>query len=139
MAKTVTVTGATGHIGKKISELLLAQGIKVRAVARHAERLQDLVGKGAEAFAADMNDPVALQNSFSHADAVFAMIPPNIASEDVRGFMNKIADNIVTAAYRAQVTHLVALSSVGANRTERVGPVLGLHDYERKLSDLTKT
>ena len=56
MSHLVTITGATGNIGKVLAERLLARGVKVRAVARQAERLAPLVAKGAEARAGSLED-----------------------------------------------------------------------------------
>ena len=42
MANTYAITGATGNIGHKITEKLLAEGHNVRAIARTAEKLQSI-------------------------------------------------------------------------------------------------
>src|SRR5437763_10071157 len=70
------VTGATGHTGHIVATQLLANGEKVRAIGRSAERLQSIVGKGAEPFVADLTDKQALSKAFAGARGVYAMIPP---------------------------------------------------------------
>jgi NADP-dependent 3-hydroxy acid dehydrogenase YdfG len=50
MPHLVTITGATSNIGKALADRLLQSGVKLRAVARHAERLFPLTAKGAEAL-----------------------------------------------------------------------------------------
>ena len=74
------ITGATGNTGSVIAEKLLAEGKKVRVVGRDPKRLERFTEKGAESFAADATDGVALTKAFTGAKAVYAMIPPNIAS-----------------------------------------------------------
>src|SRR5436190_373271 len=91
----VTITGATGHIGRRAAEILLEKGVGVRAVARTLDKLKSL--KGAEPFAADLADTSAVERAFTGAKAVFAMIPPEIKSTNVRAFQNKIADSLITA------------------------------------------
>lgn len=130
----VTITGATGHIGRKAAEILLGKGLKVRAVARTAHKLASLTG--AEAFAADLYDPASTERALSGAKAVFAMIPPNAAAPDVRADQNKIADSFIKAIPSAKVTHVVALSSIGAHQGTQMGPVNGLYDWEQKLKKL---
>lgn len=46
MPHLVTVTGATGNIGKALAERLLQSGVKIRAVARNAEKLVPLTAPG---------------------------------------------------------------------------------------------
>jgi hypothetical protein len=44
-----------------------------------------------------------------------------------------MARAIVRALRDQRVSHLVALSSIGADRDRGVGPVAGLHEFEQKL------
>lgn len=132
----VAITGATGHIGGEAARLLLTKGRAVRVVARNAEKLNELKAKGAEPFAADLGDTAAVERAFSGVRAVFAMIPPNVAAPDVRADQNRIADSLIRAIRAAKVTHVVALSSLGAHRGTQMGPVNGLHDWEEKLKTL---
>jgi uncharacterized protein YbjT (DUF2867 family) len=56
MANAYAITGATGNIGHIITEKLLAEGHKVRAIARTAEKLRALAAKGAETFPGSLED-----------------------------------------------------------------------------------
>ena len=91
------VTGATGNTGNVIAEKLLASGGKVRAVGRDAKRLEPLTRKGAEAFVADLTDAGALSKAFSGAKAVYAMIPPDMSSQDYRAYQERVSDALATA------------------------------------------
>jgi uncharacterized protein YbjT (DUF2867 family) len=130
------VTGATGNTGKVAAERLLAGGKKVRVVGRSAERLQALAAKGAEPFVADITDTAALTKAFSGAEAVYAMIPPNVAITDVRGYQEQVASAIAEALHKTGVKHVVALSSIGADKPDKTGPVVGLHNFEQKLNQI---
>ena len=46
----IVVTGATGRTGKAATETLLAEGEKVRAVARDVKKLSPLVRAGCGTF-----------------------------------------------------------------------------------------
>lgn len=129
----IVITGATGNTGGVAAELLLAKGKKVRAIGRSKERLGRLEQKGAESFVADINDAEALTRAFDGANAVYAMIPPDQSAEDMRASQERASDAIAVALERAGVTHAVVLSSVGADKAERVGPVNGLHSFEQKI------
>ncbi len=132
------VTGATGNTGGVITERLLAQGEKVHVIGRDTGRLARFVQKGAEAFAADVADAAALTRAFHGARAVYAMLPPNLASADVRGYQERVSDALASALGQASVTHVVVLSSVGADKAEKTGPVVGLHNLEQKLNGVAR-
>jgi uncharacterized protein YbjT (DUF2867 family) len=130
------ITGATGNTGSVIAEKLLARGEKVRVIGRDASRLARFVQKGAEAFAADVTDAAALARAFDGAEAVYAMVPPNVGSTDVRGYQERVSDALASALGKASVSQTVVLSSVGADKPEKTGPVVGLHNLEQKLNGI---
>jgi uncharacterized protein YbjT (DUF2867 family) len=128
------VTGATGNTGHIVARTLLANGRKVRAIGRSADRLRPIVAEGAEAFVADLSDKQALTKAFNGARAVYAMIPPNVTAEDVRGYQDRIVEATAFALAEAKVGYTVTLSSVGADKPAKTGPVVGLHNFEQELN-----
>ncbi|MBK9152898.1 MAG: NmrA family NAD(P)-binding protein [Chloracidobacterium sp.] len=136
MPNLITITGATGHVGGGIAERLLDSGHKVRAIARSEERLKPLAEKGAEIWAGDLADTEFLTKAFEGADAVFAMIPPNPAAEDLRADYRKFADSIARSLQAAGTKNVVALSSVGGSLPSGTGPIAGLHEFEERLKQV---
>lgn len=136
MPSIYTITGATGNIGRGISEKLLTEGHTVRAVARNEKNLKFLADRGAEIFSGDLEDEGFLASAYQGADAVFAMIPPNLQSEDYMAFADRVAKNHVNAIRNGGVKNVVALSSIGAHLPEGSGIVLGLHNFEQHLKEL---
>lgn len=128
------VTGATGNTGSAVANHLLAEGKKVRGIGRSAERLQRLAQKGAEPFVADVTDSQALTRAFQGAEAVYVMIPPDYSAADVRAHYLAVTESIAAALERSGVKHAVALSSVGADKAQGTGPVVGLHQMEERLN-----
>ena len=128
------VAGATGHTGNVVAEALLGRGEKVRVIGRTAERLKALAAKGAEPFAADLADAAGLAKAFAGAKAVYVMLPPNLASSDYPSFQKRVTDAIVAALRSTGVSHAVTLSSIGADKPDKTGPVLGLHYLEEELN-----
>ncbi len=124
--KVVAIAGATGHVGARHTELLLAGGHAVRAIARGSERLDALAARGAEPHAGSLEDASFLTDAFTGADVVFAMLPPNYAAPDHRAFQRAIGDAEATAVAAAGVPRAVMLSSVGAHHPGGTGPVTGL-------------
>ena len=129
-----TVLGATGNIGSVITKKLLEKGEKVRVVGRNAGKLQQYVHKGAEAFVADVQDAEALTKSLTGVRAAFLMLPPGLTSPDYRADQEAESYAIATAARNSGLQYAVNLSSIGAHAPAGTGPILGLHDCERKLN-----
>lgn len=132
-----TILGATGNVGRKIVETLVAKRGKVRMVARSGERLRPLVGKHAEAFAGDILDTEFLTQAFIGAEAVFTLIPPNFKAENFMAYADKAGESIARALQAAKVTQVVNLSSVGGELPSGTGPVAGLHRQEERLNRIT--
>lgn len=130
------ILGATGNTGKIVVERLLAEGQKVRVVGRNAERLQKFSAAGAEPFVTDVGDGRRLTEAFTGAKAVYAMIPPDLKSKNLLAESKQITDSIAAALQKAGVKYVVALSSIGADKPDKTGPVLGLRKLEEKLNGI---
>jgi uncharacterized protein YbjT (DUF2867 family) len=130
----LVVTGATGHTGKIVAKALLTKGEKVRVIGRNADRLKEFAGAGAEPFTADISDAASAAKAFAGAKAAFVMIPPNPSSPDVLAFQKRVTDAIVSGLRSAGVTHAVVLSSIGADKPDKTGPVVGLRYLEERLN-----
>ncbi|MBL0224155.1 MAG: NmrA family NAD(P)-binding protein [Geobacteraceae bacterium] len=130
------IIGATGHIGSRVADTLLDKGEKVRVIGRDGARLQQYVSRGAEAAVGDLQDTAFLTGAFRGVDAVFAMIPPNYTAPNFRAYQDVVGISIATAIGTAGVTHVVNLSSQGADLPRGTGPILGLHDQEKRLNAL---
>ena len=130
------ITGATGNSGRRIAEMLLAAGKKVRVIGRGAERLAPLVEKGADPFAGSLEDAGAMGQAFTGATAAYIMIPPKMDAEDFRAYQNEVAASLCSAIQDAGVERVVSLSSLGAELPEGTGPIAGLHELEQRLNAL---
>lgn len=128
------ITGATGYTGSVAAEKLLASGAKVRVIGRDAKRLERFSKMGAEAVVADMADPAAAEKAFSGASAAHVLMPPNISAPDVRAYQEQVTDSLAAAVRKSGISHVVVVSSTGADRASGVGPVVGLHSLEKKLA-----
>jgi len=130
------ITGASGHTGGLIAKTLLEAGRPVRVVGRSADRLRSFEDQGAEIAVADLLDKGALTAAFKGGQAVFAMVPPNMASNDYRAEQDVVANAIVSAIKESRVGNVVTLSSIGADKAAGTGPVAGLHYLEERLNSI---
>jgi uncharacterized protein YbjT (DUF2867 family) len=124
------ILGASGNTGSIIADFLLSKGQKVRVVGRDPGRLQRLVRKGAEAYAADLSSAAALTKAFSGARAAYLLLPPLNSREEQERQSDAIAKGVKGSGLR----YAVHLSSYGAHVPEGTGPVTGLHSSEQKLN-----
>ncbi len=127
------ITGASGNTGSVAARELLARGEKVRAIGRSADHLANLAKKGAEVFVADAADSEALAKAFDGVTAAYLMVPPSMTAPDVTAYYGRISDSLARAVEKAGLTKAVVLSSIGADKADKVGPVKGLHYLEEKL------
>jgi len=130
------IIGATGHIGSRVADILLSKGEKVRVIGRDITRMQQFVNRGAEAAIGDLQDTSFLTGALKGVEAVFAMIPPNNNAPNFRAYQDVVGSSIAMAIGNAGVSHVVNLSSQGADLPRGTGPILGLHDQEIRLNAL---
>src|SRR5262249_20157255 len=65
------------------------------------------------------------------------LIPPDVSSLDYRALQNQQSDAIAKAIDASGVKRAVVLSSFGADKKDKTGPVAGLHYLESRLADNT--
>jgi len=130
------VTGATGKTGMVVADELLKAGKEVIAIGRNQEKLAQLETAGAEVHAGDLLDEDFAVTALKGAKAAYIMIPQNFSTDDYRGFQGKIARSLASAVKANGVTHVVTLSSIGAQMPEKGGIVQGLYDMEQIFNAL---
>lgn len=130
------ITGGAGNVSKPLAEKLIAAGNNVTVIGRNEEHLKPLVEKGAKAAIGTIEDVEFLKQTFTGADAIYLMIPPQYAASDLTAYQQQAA-RYAEAIKATNVKYLVTLSSVGAHAPEGVGPVTGLYLAEQELNKLT--
>jgi uncharacterized protein YbjT (DUF2867 family) len=132
----ITVMGATGNTGKKITEALLKAGEKVRALGRSESKLAELKRAGAEVLVGDTNDAAFLAKASRGADAVYTLLPTDPRAHDYRAEQDRQGEAIAKAIRESGVRYVVALSSMGADLSEAHGVIAGLHAQEERLKEI---
>jgi len=130
------VMGITGKVGGAAATHLLAQGRKVRALVRDHAKAASWADQGVELVGGDWSDAASIERALKGVDGAFVMLPPLWApSPDFREARGIIA-NYVEALTKAPVPRVVALSSMGANRTTGMGLITALSLLEQGFRDL---
>jgi uncharacterized protein YbjT (DUF2867 family) len=131
------VMGITGKVGGATAEHLLAHGKKVRALVRNREKAAHWANQGVELVDGDWNDSVAIEHALKGVEGAFVMLPavwaPSPDFKEARG----VIANYVEVLTRASPPRVVALSSMGANRTSGLGMITALSLLEQGFRDLT--
>ena len=130
------ITGGAGNISKPLTEKLLRAGHDVTVISRNVEHLKPLTDLGAKAAIGSVNDSAFLKKTFAGADAVYTMVPPNFAADDMKASIAEVGKNYAKALKTSNVKYVVNLSSVGAHLPDGVGPVSGLYRVEQSLNEL---
>jgi len=128
------VTGITGHVGSATAQNLLEEGHKVRALVRNLEKASAWAQKGVELVAGDFTDSAAVTSALRGVEGAYIMLPPLLAPQ--RGFpeAKAVIASYVEALRQAPPQRLVVLSSIGAEKSERLGLITALHLLEQALA-----
>ena len=89
---SILVTGASGHLGRRVVELLLEQKVpNIIATTRRPERIKDLQAKGVEVRQADFDDELGLITAFRGAQRALLVSTDHIELPGRRGEQHKKA------------------------------------------------
>lgn len=104
----VLVTGASGHLGRRVVELLLEKNQQpIIATTRSPESLLDLARRGVQVRRADFEDPASLSAAFAGAERLL-LISTDALDRPGRRLAQQLA--AVRAAEGAGVKHVVYTS-----------------------------
>ena len=119
----VLVIGATGNQGGATARALLHRGVTVRALVRDpgSEKARALHERGAELVTGDLDHPASLLAAAEGMDGIFSIPYPDL--ENLEGDTEAVRGrNVVEAARKAGVTHVVHSSVAGAGEFQRTQP-----------------
>jgi (4-alkanoyl-5-oxo-2,5-dihydrofuran-3-yl)methyl phosphate reductase len=105
---TYLITGATGNVGGRVAEQLIARGHRPRLLVRDAARARARFGSLVDLISADLSNAQTLRGAFDAVERAFVVnVGSDLALRDAA---------FAHAARAAGVRHLVKLSSFGARR-----------------------
>ncbi|GAB3940546.1 NmrA family NAD(P)-binding protein [Spirosoma harenae] len=133
----IVITGSLGHIGKPLTEDLVQKEQSITVISSKPEKQKDIESLGATAAIGSLEDVDFLIATFTRADAVFLMIPPNYAETDVVAYYQRLSNKYVQAISQTSVKRVVLLSSYGAHLDKGTGFILGAHHAEVILNQLS--
>ena len=120
----ILVTGSTGRVGSDLVRQLSAKGTRVRALARDAAKGAALEAPGVEIARGDLGDPASLDAAMQGIERVFLLSSVDQGQAELQG-------NVVKAAKRAGVRHIVKLGAAGTGLDSPI-TVARLHTQTEK-------
>lgn len=104
----ILVTGATGRIGRRVVEALVAADCPVRVLVRNREKANNLLPPGVEIFEGDLAEYDQVASAVEGAESVLLLSP--VAPEQVQ-----IQGNLVKAAIATSRPYIVKVSGLGTS------------------------
>src|SRR5688500_4099046 len=108
----VLVFGASGYIGTNLVPRLIAEGLSVRAAARHVDVREGRGWEGVEAVKADALEPASLSRALEDVDVAFYLVHSMAAGRDFARFDREAAANFRDAAAAAGVGRIIYLGGL---------------------------
>lgn len=127
------VAGATGRVGSAVARHLLDRGAEVRVLVRRSAAAPDWAARGADVHVVDLRDRPGLTAALTGCAGYFTLLPFDLTAPDLAAHAEAVARATAGAVADAEVGHVVALSSGGADLPAGTGPVTGLHALEEAL------
>jgi len=113
---TILVTGATGTVGRHVTEQLVRRGVAVRALTRNSERAKTILPAGVQIAVGDLMRPETLQEALQGVEAMFLIV----SSDEPLADLNTDPE-IVTMAAMAGVKRVAVL--IGPEESQVEGAV----------------
>jgi len=132
----IIITGSTGNISKPLTAMLAEAGHEVSVITSDDKKIDEIKGFGAEPLVGSVEDADFLLRAFKGADAIYTMIPPNMASSDWKKFIYGVGDSYVNAIKASGAKKVVNLSAIGAHLPLGGGLASLYHYVEQELDKL---
>ncbi|WP_254560089.1 NAD(P)H-binding protein [Dyadobacter diqingensis] len=136
----IVITGSLGNISKPLTEELVQKGHELTVISSKSDKQNEIETLGATAAIGSLEDVDFLVNTFTGADAVYSMVPPNNYFDhnlDLIDYYRKLGRNYAQAIQQSGVKRVVNLSSIGAHLDKGNGILTGAHNVEQILNALS--
>jgi hypothetical protein len=122
----ITVTTPTGHIGSRVTDILLSNGVKGSIIARDPGKVVDFEKRGAMVIPGSHADVDTVISATKGSQALFLVTPPELSTNDQRTQARSFGIAAAPAVRENKIPHVVHLSSIGAEaiRFDEVAKIL---------------
>jgi uncharacterized protein YbjT (DUF2867 family) len=113
MKPLILLTGATGYVGGRLLEALVAAGHRVRCLVRRPDRLRIPGGAEVEAVAGDLLDPASLRRALPGVHTAYYLVHSMGSVGSFEEQDRKAARNFADAARDFRISRIVYLGGLG--------------------------
>ena len=132
-SKVILLTGATGYVGGRLLPLLVADGWRVRCLARQPEHLSPRVPAGVEVVRGDLLDAASLSAAMQGVEAAFYLVHSMGATGDFEKQDRLAAENFAAAARAAGVQRIIYLGGLGEDEPDLSAHLRSRHEVGERL------
>jgi len=125
MKKNIIVIGATGLVGRAVTEQLSRDGNNVILLSRDREKALKQFPQGYEIIEGDVLDPNSIKQSFNGVDGIFISLPETIVSEAL--------PTIIQYSKTSSVKQIVYVSGCTVRKENAWHPMIKGH-YEAEMA-----
>lgn len=135
-AETILLTGATGYVGGRLLERLIAHGHTVRCLVRHASRLHDRPGaQHAQIVEGDVLQADSLRAAMDGVHTVYYLVHSMGSAGGFEDADRRGARNVIAAARTAGVARFVYLGGLGREGEADSPHLRSRHEVGRLLRE----
>lgn len=127
----IVLTGSLGHISKPLAQALLAKKHDITVISSNPDKQSGIEALGAAAAIGSLEDVSFLSKTFTGADAVYCMVPPDYTRPDQVLYYESLANIYAHAIRQSGVTKAITLSSYGAHLPSGTGFIIGSYRMEQ--------
>ena len=129
----ILLTGATGYVGGRLLPLLVAEGWRVRCLARQPEHLSPRVPASVEVVQGDLLDAGSLSAAMRGVEAAFYLVHSMGATGNFETQDRLAAENFAAAARAAGVGRIIYLGGLGEDEPDLSAHLRSRHDVGERL------
>ncbi|WP_170335978.1 SDR family oxidoreductase [Ruegeria arenilitoris] len=113
MTKKITIIGATGHLGHRVTKKLAEKGVEVTALVRDPEAAKAALPAGVRLVQGDVSDPASLLSALRGTETLYITL--NTETLDTTAPFHTEREgviNVVAAAKETGVQHIMQIAGV---------------------------
>lgn len=129
----IAITTPTGHIGSRVTQLLIQAGLRPTLLVRDPARLAPEVRAASDVRQGNLSDPNFLPQATKGVDALLLVIPSDYTSADPIGDIVRIGGYAADAIKANGIARTVLISSAGADLPD-MGFIGGLGEAEKLIN-----
>lgn len=113
MTKKITIIGATGHLGHRVTAKLVEKGAKVTAIVRDPAAAKAALPAGVRLVQGDVSDPASLASALQGTETLYITLNTE-ALDTTMPFHTEREGviNVVAAAKEAGIQHIMQIAGV---------------------------